>query len=59
MNKFIVTLGGGLLQRQETVIADKFVRDSIFRIITFVDKEGKAVAMFKLDDIKSINIKLD
>lgn len=55
MNKYIVVLKGNILKKQRIVVADRFERDPLFRVITFKDEKDESVALFKLDDIESIN----
>lgn len=57
MNKFRVKFNTRSLLNKwgDVVIADKFTKDLMTRTITFTDEDGKNVAMYKLNNIESIN----
>jgi hypothetical protein len=55
MKKFCVRLTGFLSDREEIVFADVFKMDIFKNLFIFVDDQGKPVAMFRNEDVKSIN----
>lgn len=56
MNKYIVELRGGLLRKEIIVHAHTFNKDIFGGSITFVDKEGNNIALFKDIEVKNIRL---